>query len=397
MRVESEIVSDAYRKLIEYAYWRCDAVMLTIMEQDGDYVRREFQNDLLKKRNDLDVLDLAANSHSTWGCYNDRFGAYFYKFSAKMKEYLLSNNNLFDWRGPEHPENPSFFRDGYCWLLSDTPHKICRIFCENDEEYKYLKSIGIEFSDDKYSPTVKDERYFEWYRGVKVAKDTLLMSDLEYERSIGFITDADKIRRLTMARKNLHYLHDGDDVHLSDSIKLNPGKVYKFHIECIYESDDMKTSRVNLFKTIDAKSGAAIETPPIREEILAGKRAKRQIFWFSDKKRCSDLIIRPRFGSALVYFAYTGTKAIIDDYEELFRIAESPDAFEKYLSEDVEYEDTVETPFTSFDAGMRIEKISKNKRIYHCRTEWHHGEDDLIFSVEWEAVEEGGVDRVSTI
>ncbi len=67
------------------------------------------------------------------------------------------------WLNPNFPEDIAFFRNGYCWLYSVAHEEICDIYCENEEEYEYLKLIGIEFVDDEFVPTPKAELYYEEY------------------------------------------------------------------------------------------------------------------------------------------------------------------------------------------------------------------------------------------
>jgi len=88
---------------------------------------------------------------------------YFYRFSLELKDYLLTNDNLYKWNNPHFPEDISFFKDGYCWLSSITHENLYYIFCRNDREYKHLKSIGIEFFEKKFIPTPKKDLYFEDY------------------------------------------------------------------------------------------------------------------------------------------------------------------------------------------------------------------------------------------
>ena len=90
---------------------------------------------------------------------------HFYRFSAEIKNYLLTNKNLYAWLNPGYPEDISFFKDGYCWLYSVAHEDLCDIYCENEKEYEYLKSIGIQFWDDEFVPIIKDNYYYKNYIG----------------------------------------------------------------------------------------------------------------------------------------------------------------------------------------------------------------------------------------
>ena len=79
---------------------------------------------------------------------------------------MLSNSDLYAWLNPNYPEDISFFKDGYCWLYSVAHEEMCDIYCESVEEYNYLRSIGIEFIDDKFIEISNNELYFENYNNL---------------------------------------------------------------------------------------------------------------------------------------------------------------------------------------------------------------------------------------
>lgn len=87
----------------------------------------------------------------------------FFNLSEDVKKYLLSNTCLYCWLNPKYPEDISFFKDGYCWLRSVSHEEICDIYCENEEEYEYLKSIGLRFLEKGFVPIPIDELYYEDY------------------------------------------------------------------------------------------------------------------------------------------------------------------------------------------------------------------------------------------
>ncbi len=89
---------------------------------------------------------------------------YILRLSSEMKEDLLNKRSLYSWCFPLSVEDISFFKDGYCWLYSVAHEEICEIYCEDKEEYEYLKSIGIEFWEKEFVPTSKEDLYFENYK-----------------------------------------------------------------------------------------------------------------------------------------------------------------------------------------------------------------------------------------
>lgn len=176
MRVINEnIKNETYQKLIEYYFDKCDTVMF-ISNKDG--FNDEEVSELIKSMNEMeDKLKksyIKSINRSNWvfriigdssvikdSNFNQRYKIYFYKFTEEVKDYLLSNQNLYSWLNPKYPEDVSFFRNGWCLLSTITHEEMCDIEVETEEEYEYLKSIGIEFYEDKFTPTLKEYMYYE--------------------------------------------------------------------------------------------------------------------------------------------------------------------------------------------------------------------------------------------
>ena len=83
---------------------------------------------------------------------------YVLKFNDEIKEDLLSKNSIYDYYFPKSLEDISFLKDNSYWLYSVTHEEICDIYCEDEQEFKYLKSLGIEFEDDKFEKTAHFEK-----------------------------------------------------------------------------------------------------------------------------------------------------------------------------------------------------------------------------------------------
>lgn len=182
MLVEGMIKNEVYEKLIEYSFQKCDALMF-IFRKDGfndsqkqmvdiqtEKVKNDFSNSCLKVRDGAHwVFTKVGYSQLNISGYEDPpffeklFEIFFYQTTEKLKQYLLFNKNLYEWNNPKWPEDISFFKNGYCWLYSVTHENFCYIYCENKEEYEYLKSIGIEFQEKEFKSTPKNELYYENY------------------------------------------------------------------------------------------------------------------------------------------------------------------------------------------------------------------------------------------
>jgi len=181
MLVKGTIENDTYIKLIEYAFKKNDSVMfvarkdgfnkeqIKTLESTVEKLKSTFQKQILKCRNGGHwVFTLVGNKNCGYNeedpaGYEDLFEVIFFKTNNELKKYMLSNTNLYKWLNPYYLEDVSFFKDGYCWLSSVAHENICAIFCENEEEYNYLKSIGIEFFEDKFTPIQKKDMYYEEY------------------------------------------------------------------------------------------------------------------------------------------------------------------------------------------------------------------------------------------
>lgn len=92
---------------------------------------------------------------------------YYLKLSEELKINILRKNSIYDWCFPISIEDLEFYKDGYCWLLSVAHERIFDIFCKDEEEFEYLKSIGIEFVDENYIPLKKQHTIYKNYNDAK--------------------------------------------------------------------------------------------------------------------------------------------------------------------------------------------------------------------------------------
>lgn len=181
MLVKGIIKNDVYVKLIEYAFKKNDAVMF-VARQDGfntkqvenlkltvNKVKSLFQKQALKYRNGGQWVFTSVGNKRCGDDeddpigYDDLFEVMFFKTDNELKNYMLSNRDLYKWLNPNYLEDVSFFKNGYCWLYSVAHEDLCVIFCESEEEYNYLRSIGIVFWEEEFTPISKEEVYYEEY------------------------------------------------------------------------------------------------------------------------------------------------------------------------------------------------------------------------------------------
>lgn len=170
MLIKGYIKNEIYEKLLKYAFNKCDTVRFLTR---SDQFRFNFCSQKKLKMLEQQLVEkfqdcfLTYKRDDWWEENNsipdEYYRLHFYKINENLKEYLLSNKNLYAWLNPKYPEDISFFKNGYCWLYSVTHEKICNIYCENEQEYEYLKSIGIKFVDNEFKPIPKDKLYYEKY------------------------------------------------------------------------------------------------------------------------------------------------------------------------------------------------------------------------------------------
>ena len=189
MMIIEPIKDEQYEKLIKYAISKNDAVMFVFrkdkfklnndlilkISKNSKNLKQKLSASFLKSRNgsywvftkvgysQLGISDINIPEFNDPPGFDDLFEILFFKVDKNAEEYLLSNKDLYSWLNPKYPEDIAFFNKGYCWMYSVTHEEYCNIACENEEEYNYLKSIGIKFVEKSFEKTPVDELYFEKY------------------------------------------------------------------------------------------------------------------------------------------------------------------------------------------------------------------------------------------
>lgn len=121
------------------------------------------QNSIISEKNRYLPLKYISNK----AMYDEQFlytTTYYIRLANEIKAELINKNSIYDWCFPMALEDLCFFKDGYCWLYSVAHEEILDIYCENEEEYNYLKSIGIEFEEDHFIPISEKEKKDLYYK-----------------------------------------------------------------------------------------------------------------------------------------------------------------------------------------------------------------------------------------
>lgn len=77
---------------------------------------------------------------------------YCMKLNEAVKRELLEKNSFSDWQFPETVGGICFYKDGKCWLETLVKWGGVELYINEEREYKYLKSIGVQFDEKKFRP-----------------------------------------------------------------------------------------------------------------------------------------------------------------------------------------------------------------------------------------------------
>ncbi len=123
-----------------------------------------------QKNLDNYMSELVYEQKHYYGINNDLLGiTYYFKIDEYIKNSILSSKKkIWDWIYPYGLENISFLKDNQYWLKSVAHEKLCDIYCESEQEYRYLKSIGVEFYENEYVPISDEEKVDITVDGFKI-------------------------------------------------------------------------------------------------------------------------------------------------------------------------------------------------------------------------------------
>lgn len=131
------------------------ALGFTVYNELGNRLLEKYKKIVICQKDNDEFCKLFPNSKSPT--------TYYFQLNDSLKKELLNKKSIYDWCFPTSLEDLCFYKNGYSWLYSVAHEEMCFIYCENEEEYEYLKSIGIEFVDDEFVPTPREKLYYEEY------------------------------------------------------------------------------------------------------------------------------------------------------------------------------------------------------------------------------------------
>lgn len=104
-------------------------------------------------KNKVNIINCKKNDNCLGNPNVYHSDTYTIKLTDEIKSEILSKKSLYDWHWPNSLEDICFFKDGYCFLETISHEKLCFIYCDDKEEYEYLKSIGIKIFEKEFKPT----------------------------------------------------------------------------------------------------------------------------------------------------------------------------------------------------------------------------------------------------
>ena len=145
--IQNAIKSNQYRRLIEYAYTRCDMFTLRVpthvLEEDN-----EFRVDINNKLEIIEPFIIKKYSDCEYFCsIGGDSVIYVVSLDKRLNQFLQDAGDLYHWEYPRSmPEDLCFISNGECWLESIAHEELCRIFTQSAAEIDLLKwDIGFDF------------------------------------------------------------------------------------------------------------------------------------------------------------------------------------------------------------------------------------------------------------
>lgn len=139
----SDIEGATYERLLDYIFETCDVLKVEFLKYRGK--NEEKQKEIMSSMIEFERrFSNFFYNNITRKTENSIWKLYYVTLNDSVKEYLLSNKNLFSW---VYPSDFTFFRNDYCFFDSDYSEKECWICCDTLEEFDTLKKIGITFEN----------------------------------------------------------------------------------------------------------------------------------------------------------------------------------------------------------------------------------------------------------
>lgn len=104
---------------------------------------------------------------------------YFLKITPEITRILLKEEGLKSWRTPYLPQDFIFINNNAIRMITISHEEMCDIYCDNEQEYKILKNMGIKFYDE-YNP-VEEQKDRMWQEMALLQKNEINILKKEIE------------------------------------------------------------------------------------------------------------------------------------------------------------------------------------------------------------------------
>ena len=121
----------------------------TVIKNAIDEVVYKYYVDLFINKHKKDIIKVDIEENEQIIGQNFVRTDYYFKLTPQLKTVILESN-LFDWCFPKKLEDLTFVENNFVKFFSISHEKIYDIYCSSEEEYIFLKTLGINFYDDLY-------------------------------------------------------------------------------------------------------------------------------------------------------------------------------------------------------------------------------------------------------
>lgn len=138
------------------------------MEKESIARKKIFDSYCKSFINELSVYKIKERCNPVWPSTEvlsptDGFEILLFRSTVEVIKKLCTPGSYLSWRYPKYPEDLSFFKNNRCWAYASSHEGYIEIYPDSEEEWKYFKSIGIEFDETEFVYTPEEQRFYEEY------------------------------------------------------------------------------------------------------------------------------------------------------------------------------------------------------------------------------------------
>lgn len=201
--LNSNIKSEQYLKLIDYAFGRCDCFAVNIplfnAEMPGGYSGT--LNDFINQVRPYIISRFTSKNYLSMRSSYKR-DIYIIDTSESVCKIVKSVGGIYRWIHPYYPEDISFLTSssGKCWLETIAHEEECRIYRCTKADIDFLDKCGISYTrddEDQYVPYLKSVEHItdkfsgilydvesDWEKIVSEDKNALGINGVMYKHSV---------------------------------------------------------------------------------------------------------------------------------------------------------------------------------------------------------------------